>query len=134
MAFATGHGSTIAFGTSGFTAAYRQIGGHTETREPLDTSHLGTTDYEESIPSDLADPGSVDLEWLYETTDGMPSITAPPETVIRTIPNSGGGSDVTFVGNAYWTSLTSPTSLTSEIMMGSGTLQCSGGWTETVEA
>lgn len=140
MAVATGHGTTLAFGTSSFTAAYTEIGGFTQERPALDTSDLSTTGHRTMIPGDLATPGSFDITGFYDTTDGLPNasgtnmMTTAAETVTQTIPDSAGGSDATFVGSAFLTSMTSPTLATDTLMTFGATVQWADDPTETVEA
>lgn len=134
MAVGTGHGTTLALATSSFTAAYTEIGGYTQEREALDTSDLSTTGHRTMIAGDLATPGSFDVSFWYETTDGLIDITQAAENTTITVPDTGGGSDVTFVGSAFLTSVTSPTYATDTLMQCSATFQWADNPTETVEA
>ena len=64
MALQTGNGVTIVFGTSGFTPNYTRIGGTEMSRESIETTHLGTTDYKTFVPDDLIDGASLAVNFI----------------------------------------------------------------------
>ena len=66
MGAKVGTGTTIAFGTTGFTALVRSINGADLSRPAINTSHLGTTNAHTYIPGDLYDPGGVEFEVLFD--------------------------------------------------------------------
>lgn len=87
----TGFGTTITF-DSGFLAEIRSINGPSISREFIDTSHMGTAGgYRTSIPQDLADPGELEVEMLFDP-DEEPPIDGAPESVTITWPIPSGGS------------------------------------------
>jgi len=89
----TGNGATITFGTSGFTASYQRISGSTITRESLETTHLGTTDYMTFQPADLADGGDFSCEFFWnQSASTFPPITGAAETITVTYPMKSGES------------------------------------------
>lgn len=89
-----GHGCTVTFGTSAFTAELLDVSGPNVTREALDTSHMGTTNAKTFVESTLYDGGEVSLTFQYDVDD-TPPITGASETV--TIAFAGSGS-VSFTG------------------------------------
>lgn len=119
----TGHKATIAFTTSAFTASFTKIGGFEMSRESLDTSHLGTTSYRTKRPGDLVDCGQFDVEFFYNA-DQQPPITAVPETVTITLPDSttGTGSGATVVGSGFFSSFSHPELVSDQMMVASGTV------------
>lgn len=135
MALSTGHGTTITFGTSSFTAAFRSVGGATEDRPEIDTSYLGTTGHRTKIPGDLADAGSFDIEFLVDAEDDppWPDITEVAETVTITYPVTvTGQTAANEAGSAFVTSVTKPTLVTDELMVGTATITWADGpaWTD----
>lgn len=96
-----GTGTTIAFGTSGFTAEILSLNGNDITREDIDVTHMGSTGYREFMPSDLVDGGSIELELGFDP-DSQPPITSAAETVTITFPlPAGGTTPATFVFTGY---------------------------------
>ena len=67
MAVKSGHGSTLAFGTStAFSPGYVSIGGFEASRETLDTSTLATTGARTKIEGDLFDVGAQTHPYLFD--------------------------------------------------------------------
>ncbi len=96
-----GTGSTIAFGTSAFTAEIMNINGNDMfSREDIDTTHMGTTGYRTYMPSDLVEGGTVDFEFAFDP-DEQPPIGAA-ETITITFPIAAGNSSgATLVFTGY---------------------------------
>jgi hypothetical protein len=81
-----GHTASVTFGTTTtFTAALTSIAPDEVSREVLDVSHLGTTQWRAKIPSDLGDSGGFAASGWY-STDLQPPVTAVPETITLTLP------------------------------------------------
>ncbi len=69
MADTTAHGATLALGTSSWSQSIVAITPREQTRDSLDTTHLGTSgDFMTSKPADLADPGGVCLSGVTQET------------------------------------------------------------------
>ena len=100
-AYQDGHGATITFGTSTYTAAVTSITPDEQSRDVLDTSHLGTATWRSKIPADLADAGGFSASGWYDTSQ-QPPITAAAETITITLPDSapgtGAGANITASG------------------------------------
>lgn len=127
----TGHGATLAFATSGFTAQYRSLGGASTTREAIDTSHLGTTTGRTFSPGDISDNGEIEGTLLYDP-DEQPPFNAAAETVTLTYPiPSGGLTGATEAFTGFITNWTKPTLSTDELMESSITIKISGDVTYT---
>lgn len=95
-----GTGTTITFGTSSFTAEVMSLAGNDITREDIDVTHMGSTNYREFIPSDLADGGTIEMEINFDPDD-QPPITGAAETITITFPLPSGQStpaDLEFTG------------------------------------
>lgn len=100
MAADIGTGTTITFGTSSFTAEIMSVNGNDITREDIDTTHMGTTNYRTFIPADLVDGGSIELEINFDP-DSQPPIAGAAETITITFPLPAGQStpaDLEFSG------------------------------------
>ncbi|MEM9019939.1 MAG: hypothetical protein AAGC44_05190 [Planctomycetota bacterium] len=93
MSIGTGHGTTIAFGTSGFTALFRAMDFGDMDRGEHDSSHLETVDFRTFIPGDLTNPGELDCTMLYDPdTSTLPPLNADPETITLTYKTPSGKS------------------------------------------
>jgi hypothetical protein len=90
-----GVGTTITFGTTGFSANIIDVAGPNQERGSIDATHLGSTDYMDFIPAELVDGGSVDITIEYAVADNPP-IDQPAETI--TIDPGGDGDTVSFSG------------------------------------
>ncbi len=66
MAIDQGSGATFTFNTSAFTANIVDISQDSETRDDIDTSHLGTTSYMTFDPADLSDGGTYTLKIQFD--------------------------------------------------------------------
>jgi hypothetical protein len=93
-----GHGTTITFGTSGFTANIMSVRWSGIQRTAVETSHMATTapganqfGNKTFIPSDLSDPGELTLE-LHFNPQTNPPIDAVAETMTVTWPLVAGDS------------------------------------------
>jgi len=69
MAIDQGNGATFTFATSAFTANITEMSADGETREDIDTSHLGTTLYRTFVPGDLSDGGTYTLTIQFDPED-----------------------------------------------------------------
>ena len=97
MSVDLGTGTTIVFGTSGFTAEITDISWSGISREIIDTTHLGTSPASGSeigsktfLAGDLTDPGEISLEGHFDP-DQIPPLEAAAETVTITFPLPVGG-------------------------------------------
>ena len=147
MAFSpsTGHGATLAFGTTtAWVAEYTTIGGSEQTRDSITTSHLGTTDYHTKIAGDLVNPGGFDAEFWYNPllTEpdvlNLPPVTLAAETITVTLPKAGiaAGSAATIAGTGFVTSFSTPELTSDGLMTGSLHVDWADGpsFTEETEA
>lgn len=96
-----GTGTTIAFATSSFSAEILSVNGNDISREDIDTTHMGTTNYRTFMPSDLVDGGSIEMEINFDP-DAQPPVTAVPEQITITFPiPSGSSNGATLVFSGY---------------------------------
>lgn len=114
-----GHGTTITFGTSGFSANLLEIGGVSLERAAIDSTHMGTANAKAYIPTSLYDGGSVDITFEFVGNENVP-IDAAVETI--TI-NWAGANAWSFSG--FMTGFT-PSAQTGEKMQASATLKITG--------
>lgn len=68
---ADGHGLTLTF--SGFAANIISVSGPNLSRESIDKTHMGTTNWKQFMPADLADAGEVTIECEF-APDALPPI------------------------------------------------------------
>lgn len=82
-------GTTISF-ASGFCAKIIKADTQEMKREAIKTSHFGTADgFHTFVPSDLADPGGLDVELQFNPS-ATPPITSPAETVTLSMKKEDG--------------------------------------------
>ena len=103
----TGNTGTIAFGTSAIVLSWTKIGEWQTTRGKLETSHLATATFKTFMPDDLADPGEVEVEALFDPTKALGSITAVAETITITYPKTA-GTAAKLAGTGFITMLSTP--------------------------
>jgi hypothetical protein len=122
MALQTGNGVTITFGTSGFTASYTRLGGTEMSRESLETTHIGTTDYKTFTPDDLVDGGEFTVEFLWDPAmTTFPPITGAAETITITY-----AATETLSGSGFLVSSTGPPVENGELLRGEFTVKWAG--------
>lgn len=128
-----GTGTSITFGTSGFTANLLTVNPVSASRPAIDTTHLGTTTARTFTPADLIDWGNLEITFQFDVDDEPPIGTAA-ETITITFPLSSGGSTAGDIeGTGFMTDFSSEVQL-EELMTGSATIKWSGDLTWTDEA
>lgn len=93
MAAYDGSGTTITFGTSGYSAALISIDGPGVSREAIDSTTMATTGGHDFIPADLYDGGEVELVFEWDGS-ASPPIDDAAETL--TIDWGGTGNSMSF--------------------------------------
>jgi len=86
-----GTSTAIVFGTSSFSHTLLDVSWDSQTREAIETSHMGTTGYRTFMPGDLVDPGEISME-IEHDPDEPPPITLVAEPITITFPLVAGGS------------------------------------------
>jgi hypothetical protein len=84
----TGNGGTIVLGTSALAFGFTKIGEWQTTRGKLESSVLATTGFKEYEPDDLAEPGEIEVEGIFDGTDEIDDINAVEETITVTYPKT----------------------------------------------
>jgi len=82
----TGNSGTISLSESGLSLAFTKIGEWQTTRGKLAVDHLGSTGFKPQIPDDLADPGEIEVEALFDPTVDLADISEEVETITVTYP------------------------------------------------
>ncbi len=125
-----GTGTSITFGTSGFSARVASIDGPGFSRTSVETTHLSTTGNRTHMPGDLVERGELTLS-VHHDPSLTPPIAAAAETITITWPiPSGLTNAATWVFSAFCTGY-SPSVAIDELMTASLTLKISGGVTIT---
>jgi len=91
-----GHGTTITFGTSGFSAKLISVEGPDIKRESIDETFMDTTVAKEFDPASLYDGGEVTLN-IRHAVGALPPVTTANETI--TIDWAGTGNTWAFSGH-----------------------------------
>ena len=115
-----GHGTTITFGSSGFSAALIGVGGPAATRGAIKSSTMSTADAPEYIPEELYDGGEVKIVVEHDGSDTIP-IASAAETI--TINWGGTGNSDSFSG--FCTAYEASASI-GERMQGTMTIKVTG--------
>lgn len=101
MALNSFQGATITY-QSGFFGQITSIRHGGITRDPIPTSHSGTTGAKTFIPSNLYDAGEITIEGYYDNTKTFVTpITASTETVTITKLATGQSTGGTVAGSAF---------------------------------
>jgi len=121
MAGRDGHGTTITFGTTGFAAKIKSVGGPNMERGAIDVTTMDTTGALAYIAAALYDGGSVDITFQFDPEDGMPPINTAAETI--TIDWAAVGATWAFPG---FMTAAGPAAAVGEEMQMTSTLKCAG--------
>ena len=124
----TGNGTSIVFGTSGWTGSIISISGTSQSREALEDTHLGITGERTFVPDDLISPGEFDIEFYWDQSAGtFPPITAVAETITISFKLKPSETvQATLAGSGFATESEGPTTTNSELMTGTMTIQWDG--------
>jgi len=86
-----GTGTTITFGTSGFSAEILDVTPPDGSREPINTSHMGTLVAHTFTPAKLVDWGEFSFDAHFDPAL-TPLVKGAAETITIAFPNSGASS------------------------------------------
>ena len=121
-----GTGTSIAFGTSGYSANLEDLSWGGMERPKVPTTHLGTTTMATSMPGDIVDPGGVTLIVQYDP-DTQPPIEGAAEVMTITYPvPSGMSNGATHIFTGYVTKFTPPDSKVDVLMLATIEIAISG--------
>ncbi len=106
------HGVTLVFASGmAFTGDFTVLGANEQSRDPVETTHHGTTTGRTFKPEALVNYGSFDFEFAFSAEDGIPTLTATPQTTTITYPIPPESSDATaatVAGTAFFTNVSYP--------------------------
>lgn len=126
----TGNGATLT--RSGFTVDITGLSITNQTMETLDISLLSDTSWMQKVSADLADGGSLVVDYLVDATGGsgeFPSLggAGVATTVTFPIHTSGNTTAATFAGTTIVTDRKLPDFRNNELQTASVTLTYDGG-------
>lgn len=130
-----GTGATLGFASATESYAIRNISIGDVSRAAVDSSHLGTTTARTFIAGDLYDPGTIEVEYLYDpatASTNKPILTDAAQTITitwqktATTATTGGK----FAASGFITSFGQSTPL-EDIQVANMTFKCSGAITFT---
>ena len=131
-------GATVAFGTTSYSQQITSVGISGAGRTAIPTSHLGTTLATSGKfgsmtfrPSDLVNPGTVDLGIHYDPDDVPIIDTAAESCTITWAPISGDSSGSILAASYFATDFAFSGSVDRELCEGSITGQLTGNVTRT---
>jgi len=122
-------GAAVSFGTSGLSGKILSVSAVEQSREVLDISDLSIAKgkAKKSIPADIYDAGSVDVEFLYNAAQALPNIEAVAETITVTFPKATvAGANATFAGTGFISSRSTSECSVGGVMQMSCTVQFDG--------
>ena len=125
----TGQGATLTLATTGAVGVIRSMTLPEMTVDKLDTSDLSTTDFMTYVATDLADPGEITAEILFDAEDDdLPSFGVS-ETVTVTFPihTSGNTTNATLAGTGFITGFKMPDMQIGELQVATITIAYDGG-------
>lgn len=140
MAADTGNGTTVTFGAWSFVGNIISITPGDETREALNVSHLGTTNYHQFIPGDLVDAGEWTFTYIQDSTDADKTLPPDPtsgtadgmgvrDTVTITLPEQiDAGNPPTFVFTGFVTSRQLAPLENDTVQVGTFSIKPDGGY------
>lgn len=132
----TGQTATLTFGTTGYTANRRMIGGSTFSRPKISKTHLGTADFEEYFPGDLDEPGEFEVEFEFDPgVSGAIPGRGTVETVTVTYPiKTGQSAGGTLAGTGFIMEVQTPELRTNTLMVQKAKIAWDGGTGPTFTA
>ncbi len=106
----TGQGAIVSFGSSGAIAMVRSMTCPDWSIEKIDASTLDNVGFMKYISGDLADPGELVVEMIFDPQDALFSLAGCGETIIITWPidpcrTSPGGTGATLTGDGFITTM-----------------------------
>lgn len=121
----TGHGATVAFGTTAVAFPWRKIGAVEQGGEKVEANYLGIVaagsnpPYAQYLPPDLAEPGEFEIEFAFDSSAAQPTLFTV-ETITITLPLAAGQSTAySLEGTGFLVSRTpSPECATNQLMIG----------------
>lgn len=124
----TGHGATLALATTGSIGALRSITLPEETIEDIKDSDLSTNNYETYVAGDLAEPGEISADILFDPTSNTVPAKGVSETVTVTWPihTSGNTTNATYAGTGYVKAFKLPDMQTNELQLATITIKLDG--------
>ena len=125
----TGAGATLTLATTTNSLTVRSMTLPEQTIDTLDISALDTSNYMEMIPTDLADPGELSVEILYDGTEAAPSLGVA-ETVTVTFPkvdSTNTNDGATLAGTGFIKGFKFPDLQVGELQIATMTIQFDGG-------
>lgn len=99
----TGTGATLTLATTGAVGAIRSMTLPEVVVDDIETSDLSTTGQKTYIAADLAEPGELSVEVLFDATSNSLETFGTSETVTVTFPihTSGNTTNATLAGTGY---------------------------------
>ena len=135
-----GHGCTVAFATTAFTASIESITVSGVTRSAIDTSHMGTTATTSGgfgsrtfIPEALSDAGEMGLTIQFNPQTVVPIDLAAEQVTLTWPLVVGDSTPATWVFSGFMTGYSNEASFEDK-MMADVTVKISGKVTETAAA
>ena len=102
MAKDTGHGATIAFGTTTISGCVRSAQMPSFEMEAVDATCLSSQDYMELVPADVSNPGRCVITFAFDPEDVLPARgTVEDITITLAISNPANTVPATLVGSGF---------------------------------
>lgn len=130
----TGNGATLT--RTGMTVDITSISIGEQRIDVLDKSLLSTTGYAEKVSADLADAGSITVEYLYDAADAALTLGGAAVSTVVTFPLASGTTPANITGTGIITALKYPDFANNELQTASVEITWDGvtGPTLTVQS
>lgn len=124
----TGQGATLTLATTGSVGVIRSMTLPEFTIDKIDTTDLSTTAFKTYIKSDLAEPGELTAELLFDAEDDAVPSLGVSETVTVTFPIHTGTNttNATLAGTGFITGFKLPDMQVGELQVATVTIAFDG--------
>lgn len=124
----TGQGATLTLATTGSVGTIRSLTLPDITIDTLEDSDLSTTGFKTYVKTDLAEPGTIQAEILWDATSNSLPTLGTPETVTVTFPihTSSNTTNATFAGTGFISGIKMPDMQIGELQVATLTIQLDG--------
>lgn len=126
MALDTGQGATVSLSVSNFSACFTELDMAEQTIPAVNMSCLDTVGFEQYMPGDLIEPGTITIPFFVDP-ETVPPVIGVKDTITITAPASETGNTAgTWAGTGFLTAYKPNQFIKNEMQTGSLTWQWDG--------
>lgn len=113
----TGQGGTLVLSITGAVGRIRSMQLPEWAMEKIDMSALDSVDWICYTPGDIADPGELTVEAIFDSEIDVPGLGTIEDATVQFPVQTEGGTAATFVGSGFLTGVTLPNMAMNELMV-----------------